>query len=133
MKSLTLKRISNSEKITYGVFIDDSTGLPLCLSLELPWMENRRSISCIPEGKYYCEPYTSAKYKDVFQVMDVRDRSSILIHVGNKLSHTEGCILPGMQYGYLNGEIAVLGSSAGLSAIKAAVPENKFVLNVVSV
>lgn len=37
-------------------------------------------------------------YKDNYRLEDVSGRSYILIHQGNKPSHTEGCLMPGEYY-----------------------------------
>lgn len=47
---LYLGRIDRSESGTTGLlWIDDA---PSYFTVERPWMENQRGISCIPEGKY---------------------------------------------------------------------------------
>lgn len=38
----------------------------LCHTIELPWKQNQRSISCIPEGKYEILPRFSKKFKHHF-------------------------------------------------------------------
>ena len=45
---LKLVRVTTGMDGTFGVLIKD--GVPLCVTLELPWRDNERSISCIPEG-----------------------------------------------------------------------------------
>ena len=89
------------------MFTDESTigelfinGERFCDTLELPWKDNQRSISCIPEGQYKVRmrlPRESAT-RDYLHllVQDVKDRSYILVHIGNKSSDTRGCILVGM-------------------------------------
>lgn len=75
--------------------------------------ENARNLCCIPEGEYELAPLTksgSGKYSNVFWVKDVPERSGILIHNGNLVKHTKGCILIGMEQGRLVGEIAILAS-----------------------
>ncbi len=56
------------------------------------------SNRAIYPGEYEVIPYSSAKYKDNYKLEDVPGRSSILIHTGNKPSHTKGCLLPGENY-----------------------------------
>lgn len=79
-------------------------GEPLyeCDTLELPWVDNEQQISCIPEGDYACEKRNSEKYGDHFIVTDVLDRAYILIHHGNFVYDTRGCILVGQGYAYIN-------------------------------
>ena len=72
----------------------------LCDTLENPWLNNQRNISCIPEGQYKVRLRTARESatKDYLHllVQDVPDRSLVLFHVGNKSSDTRGCILVGI-------------------------------------
>jgi len=72
----------------------------LCDTLELPYLDNQRNISCIPAGQYKVRlrlPRESAT-KDYLHLLveDVTDRSLVLFHVGNKSSDTRGCVLVGI-------------------------------------
>ncbi len=73
-----------------------------CHTLELGWKENQQNISCIPEGTYKVKKRSSEKYKDHFHILNVPNRSMILIHVGNYYTNTHGCILPGEKLIDLN-------------------------------
>lgn len=110
MKRITIKRQYDLHKdVTFGsIKLSWVAGYKPLHSIELPWLDNKRGISCIPSGVYKCVPYSSAKYKNVWQVLDVPNRTAILIHSGNfaskvKLplsmhdSDTEGCILVGLE------------------------------------
>lgn len=72
-----------------------------CNTLELPWKENKRSISCIPAGEYEARlrlPRESASREYVhLLIKDVTDRSYILVHIGNRAKDTRGCILVGQS------------------------------------
>lgn len=68
-----------------------------CHTLELPWKDNLRRVSCIPEGEYEAIKHTSPKFGKSFWIKDVSGRSEILIHAGNYNSDTLGCILPGKE------------------------------------
>jgi len=72
----------------------------LCDTLENPYLNNQRNISCIPEGQYKVRLRTARESatKDYLHllVQDVPDRSLVLFHVGNKSSDTRGCILVGI-------------------------------------
>lgn len=62
-------------------------------TLELPWTNNKRNISCIPDGMYrYKIDFSNNKHRDVIELADVPGRSQIQIHVATKLSHLAGCI-----------------------------------------
>src|SRR5690606_5922699 len=67
----------------------------LCHSIELPWKENKRSISCIPEGRYELVPRFSNQFNHHLLLKRVEKRSLILIHPANDaLKELEGCIAP---------------------------------------
>jgi len=73
-----------------------------CYTLELPWRENRKNISCIPIGEYEVERRTSEKYGEHFHILDVPDRSYILIHSGNFHNQIRGCVLVGEELADIN-------------------------------
>ena len=93
--------------ILRNTFTDESTmgelfvnGERFCDTLELPYRDNQRSVSCIPIGQYkvrmrYPRESATREYLHLL-VQEVKDRSFILFHRGNKPSHTQGCILVGM-------------------------------------
>jgi len=67
----------------------------LCHTIELPWKNNKRNISCIPEGQYEIEPRFSKRFKHHLILKAVKDRSYILFHPANDaLKDLEGCIAP---------------------------------------
>ena len=95
--NLLLLRDTFSDKSTIGeLFID---GERFCDTLELPYRDNQRSISCIPTGSYkvrlrYPRESATRNYLHLL-VQDVKDRSFILFHRGNSAKDTRGCILVG--------------------------------------
>ena len=72
----------------------------LCDTLENPYLNNQRNISCIPEGQYKVRLRTARESatKDYLHllVQDVPDRSLILFHSGNTAKDTRGCVLVGI-------------------------------------
>lgn len=70
----------------------------VCFTIELPWQENHRNISCIPEGIYQIRPNYSPKLGNHLKVMDVFGRTNILIHPANDaIEELQGCIAPVIQ------------------------------------
>lgn len=130
-RKFRLIRISYLEKLTFGVLLDNKT--PFCVTLEQPWIENRRNVSCIPEGQYACKRVYSRKFGDTFEVMDVPERSHILFHKGNLADDTHGCILVGEQYEPLGGENAVLASGKAFREFKDRTKDiDRFILSIES-
>ena len=95
--NLLIIRDTFTEKSTIGkLFIN---GESFCDTLENPYINNERNISCIPEGRYKVRlrlPRESAT-RDYLHllVQDVPNRDWILVHIGNYPSQTQGCILVG--------------------------------------
>ena len=70
----------------------------LGFTIELPGKENKRNISCIPEGKYELKARFSEKFKHHLHLVNVKGRNLILIHPANDaLKELEGCISPVTQ------------------------------------
>jgi len=96
--NLLLIRDTFSDKSTLGeLFLN---GERMCDTLENPWKDNQRNISCIPKGNYKVRlrlPRESAS-RDYLHllVQDVPNRKWILVHRGNFPSQTQGCILVGL-------------------------------------
>ena len=84
MINATIERTYRANQ-TEGVFrvYNDADMILSINTLELPWLDNKRNISCIPEGEYECVRYKSTKRGIVYKVLAVEDRSDILIHIGN--------------------------------------------------
>jgi hypothetical protein len=80
-------------KGTNGEILVD--GVRVCSSIELPWANNQRRISCIPEGQYQLTKRYSLRFGWHLLVNDVPNRSYILIHAYNDaLKESKGCIAP---------------------------------------
>ena len=129
LKKYKLKRKKYSTTSTLGIWYD-SYDKELCRTLENPWRNNLRSVSCIPEGTYICKKFSGSKYKDVWELQDVAGRSAILIHNGNIEEHTHGCILVGQRWGFIGDEEAVLASKNTLDKLRQILP-NEFELEIV--
>lgn len=110
---MKLKRVADTEIGTFGVLID--SGVPFAVTLENPWQNNLRFVSCIPEGTYRCKRVDSPNFGDTFKIMDVPDREDILFHWGNTDEDTLGCVLVGEEFGKLYGQGAILRSKNGFN------------------
>ena len=87
-----------SDKSTLGeLFLN---GERMCDTLELPYKDNQRNISCIPAGEYKVRlrlPRESATRDYIhLLIQDVSDRDYILFHRGNSAKDTRGCVLVGL-------------------------------------
>jgi hypothetical protein len=70
-------------------------GKHICFTIELPWLDNRPTVSCIPEGKYELEKYFSEHLGNHLHLKAVAGRSMIMIHAANDAEkELRGCIAP---------------------------------------
>jgi|TARA_R110000824_G_scaffold365346_2_gene553843 hypothetical protein len=96
--NLLLIRDTFSENSTMGeLFLN---GERMCDTLELPYKDNQRSISCIPSGEYkvrmrYPRESATREYLHLL-IKEVPNRDYILFHRGNTAKDTRGCILVGL-------------------------------------
>ncbi len=89
---LTLYRAYFNEGTNGTLFC---SGKFLCHTIELPWNDNRRNISCVPEGEYQIEPRFSIRFKHHLILKNIKGRSFILFHPANDaLKELKGCIAP---------------------------------------
>jgi len=93
---------------TFGVMLFHTEAF--CVTLEPPDIENASNISSIPAQQYMCERYSSARYPDTFQIMNVPDRDRVLFHKGNKKTDTAGCVILARKFSLL-GEKRVIQNS----------------------
>jgi hypothetical protein len=94
-------------------------------TLELPNLDNQRQISCIPQGDYVVTKTNSPKFGECFRVNDVIGRDHILIHVGNFLKDSTGCILIGTK---LNDKGDLVNSGVAFRTLLAHAPDRFLML-----
>lgn len=116
LSRLILKRTHMRPDATLGE-LQTEAGERICYTLEEPWRDNKRRVSCIPEGCYRLQKHTSKRHGNCLLLLDVPGRSDIQIHAGNDLTDTEGCILVGNRRSYWSGAPVVLLSRAALSRL----------------
>lgn len=87
-------------ELSFYLSVEDVKNGPVATvkTLELPWKDNRQSISCIPEGVYLVKKRWSDRHRDHFHILDVPGREWILIHIANFTRELQGCIAPGMSH-----------------------------------
>ena len=124
IKMLEIKRQESCEKQTLGTLYYE--GKEVCKTLELPWLENQRRVSCIPKGTYKVVKRYSQKYKHHFHILDVENRDWILIHHGNYYTDILGCILVGKSHTDINGDglLDVTSSVATMKILNDLLPDN---------
>ena len=89
---LVLKRTYFPEG-TQGIL--EWQGNTICYTIELPWLENQKRISCVPEGEYVLQKRFSPKFEWHLHLQNVPGRNLILIHpANNALQELNGCIAP---------------------------------------
>lgn len=106
--NFVLKRVAYLPDETLGVLLVDN--IPKFTTLEDPWKDNAKNISCIPTGNYTCSRYQSGKFGPTYIVDHVPGRSGILFHKGNTNKETQGCILVGRSYGTILESPAIISS-----------------------
>ena len=127
---MLLIRTEQTGNCTRGVLVFPSA---VFHTLELPWRDNERAVSCIPVGTYesvYLPLSASGKYRATYHLQQVDGRSGILIHNGNIVEHTDGCILLGLAKGYLGGEPAVLQSRKAMLKLNQIMNKQNFILEI---
>ena len=128
MEKLLITRTHENSKQTIGQMLvfEGEKVLFGCNTLELPYLDNQRNISCIPVGVYRCRKRVSPKFGLCFIVEDVPGRSYILIHRGNFYSDIRGCILVGKGFKDVNkdGIIDVVYSTATVKNLLKILPDS---------
>lgn len=101
-------------------------------TLELADNNNQRNISCIPEGTYKAKIRNYKGYR-VLQLLNVSNRDGILVHRGNTIDDSKGCILVGKSKSeddskVLNSTIALneLISNIKSKDIEVKITSNKY-------
>ena len=133
--TVNIFRIRRSDHGTEGILTCNNF---YCFTMEPPWRDNKRNISCIPPGTYRVKIRYSRKYRQVYWILKVKGRTYILIHAGNWAgdvsrglkTHTNGCVLLGKYHGWLQGQRAVLLSRITLRRFMNLMAGRDFTLNI---
>lgn len=115
-------------------------GVFQCVTIEPPWLNNERNISCIPEGTYtlrkrvspIVQRTTRGEYSEGWEVTNVTGRSFIMLHVGNWVKNTDGCILPGKNFAFTPGDGFMVSNSrlAFDELMKAMEDQDEWILKI---
>lgn len=111
MEILILERVYLADRTLGSIY---RNGELICKTLELPWKDNKRGISCIPETSYLVIkqiPKPDRPYP-YFRLPNVPGRSGILIHRGTNPTHSKGCILVARRFKDIETDFPSLAESA---------------------
>lgn len=123
---LHLKRTQHLPTATLGTLTIDGIKTDPIYTLENPKRATDKD-NRIPAGTYTCRPYSGTKYKDVYEVTNVPNRTAILLHHGNFERDTLGCILLGNRF-TLKPEPAVLESKRCFEHFRSLIGKQEFTL-----
>lgn len=123
MEVVYLNRFQSDHKQTLGDLLFN--GKVIAKTLELPWNNNNRRISCIPIGLYKVVRRSTPKYGNHFHVTGVPGRDMILIHNANYHYQLLGCIAPGVDHADINkdGFLDVTNSKATMAMLLRTLPQ----------
>jgi len=132
MKQLILSRLVDDGMQTVGymtMFEDTFRLIGKFCTIELPYLDNKRNISCIPAGIYDCTVRHSDKYGKHLIVNGVYGRDLILLHYGNYNNDTRGCILVGSDFADINGDgnMDITASKNAMSRLMSYIEEDETV------
>lgn len=104
MLKARLERQPSTDQGTFGRLY---FGRDAVFTVELPWRDNRRQMSCVPLGRYTCRLVNSPRFGRVYGLRDVPGRSHVLLHSANfggdsSMGYTtqlQGCIAPCLHLG----------------------------------
>lgn len=129
---------------TLGAFIGMDARqniLMSCVTLELPYLNNKPQVSAIPELIYDVVARESPKFGWHYHVLNVPERELILFHPATFVSQLLGCIIPGSKFADLNTDkipdivntratlnkmLAVMGAKFRLNVFSAPVDGGRF-------
>ncbi len=132
MIELKLHRKKYTSKQVIGTMDVYKDNIFVCslATLEQEWNNNMTSNSCIPKGNYIVQHYSSDKYPVALSLEGTDPRTVILIHNGNRYTHTKGCILVGLTHTDIDmdGYLDVSQSKDALSKLTGICENEKIIL-----
>jgi len=130
MRSINIIRLRQDDTVQtlgHGIVFDGIEKIYEFKTLELPWLDNQKNISCIPKGEYTVAKYQSPTHGRgiVFQFDHVEGRSNVQIHKGNYYDDILGCVLVGAGFTDINqdGYLDVHSSGNTMNKLLEIMPE----------
>lgn len=120
MKALLTRTFQGTNTLGQLDIIDgNGSVIDTLFTLELPWKNNERRVSCIPIGNYKLKLHTSPKFGKCYWVKDVPSRDAILIHPANYTRQLLGCIAVGLDHKDIDkdGELDLVSSRKAMDKI----------------
>lgn len=113
MNFATILRRQSTDQGTPGTLC---FGTSMVGTMELPWRENKKQLSCIPVGTYLCTWSRSPKFGMCYHLHGIPNRSSVLIHAANLAgdvllgydTQLQGCIAPCTKLGLLRNKAGAM-------------------------
>lgn len=102
--NLKLIRYHRTPSVTIGKLIAEDDTFK-CATIERPWKDNQKTISCIPTGLYTVElgmyyggdGVGGKQDYPAYELRNVPNRTEIKIHIGNYVRNVIGCIALGLK------------------------------------
>ena len=103
-------------------------------TLELPWLDNKNNVSCIPKGTYEVKWTYSGTFKRyTYEVMNVPGRTGIRFHSATYYTDLKGCIACGYEYADVNkdGTTDIIQSRIAIKDLEEFFGKKPFTLHIV--
>jgi Family of unknown function (DUF5675) len=138
MKIVKILRNPSEDAGTFGSLVVDDFN---CFTIELPWKDNENDKSCIPVGTYNVKWCMHPEHGMCYQVMEVPNRNSILIHAGNWAGDKDkglrsdflGCIGLGKEIEIISNQKGIVNSKITVSAFNDYMQQQDFTLEIINV
>ena len=132
---LQLIRLTSKSKQTTGSLVvhDALKDYARFTTIELPSINNQKNISCIPPGTYKAKKILSNTFGWCIHILNVPNRTGILIHSGNFYTNTKGCILVGESFAKINNDSQtdITNSKKSIALLTSFfIPEKEFIISI---
>ena len=138
MSLVNIYRADLPEATIGQLFID---GEFCCFTLERPWRDNKRNVSCVPEGEYDMAPYISQRHGKTWALVSwccfansahtlAHQRWGILFHPANNVAELQGCVAPGTRCFLEKDTATVLGSRHAMNLLRSRLTPTEHTLQI---